>query len=494
MALPQGFGPRRSYADAYRQQLANQLIAQGGDTSPVAHPLQGVARLAQALMGGYMTQRNEARENEQQQAFSQGITDAMQPRMVPGASGSGPRPDATMAPPSMGDVAQRLGANPATAHLAPQFQMMDLQQQAAEAAKRNDPMFGRVAVRGVGLVDMRGNKPQVVVPEQRPQNPSRFSVHNIGGRAVAIDQSDPTRRNDLGPYGSPAPEAPAGTTPAFQGTGMDAQAWNVLTNPQSDPSSPVYAAAHAHLTQPKLQMVPGTDGNPVMSLVTPRLPPNIRAPVFTQPGQAPAQSQPPAPPQGPQMPPQAPGAMPQPEAAPMPASQATPGSPTQPQTVQLPGASVTQIAPSRPKDLTETQARANLFGTQMREAEDILATVRVPSNSSILAWRNLPESAVNSVIPENDQKYFNALRLFAAGVLRKETGAAFTPNELLDVQSRYFPMPGDTAAVMAQKARNRQQVQEAMRAELPGGNFRGLLPPNQSGGADNDPLGIRGGR
>lgn len=167
MALPQGFGPRRSFADVQRQQLANQLLAQGGDASPVAHPMQGVARLAQALMGGYLTNRNETRENERQQAFSQAVTEAMQPQFVPGAAGAGPRPGASMAPPSFGTVAQRLAGNTETAHLAPQFQMMDLQQQAAEAAKRNDPMFGRVAVRGVGLVDMRGGQPQVVVPEQR---------------------------------------------------------------------------------------------------------------------------------------------------------------------------------------------------------------------------------------------------------------------------------------------------------------------------------------
>lgn len=458
MALPQGFGPRRSFADVQRQQLANQLLAQGGDASPVAHPMQGVARLAQALMGGYMTNRNEQRENDQQQAFSQAVTEAMQPQFVPGSAGAGPRSGpqgATMAPPSFGDVAQRLAANPATAHIAPQFQMMGLQQQAADAAKRADPMFGRTAVRGVGLVDMRGGTPQVLIPEQRPENQPRFAVHNIGGRAVAVNQSDPTMRNDLGPYGSPAAQASAGTPPPFGGTGIEAQHYNnLLTLPNNDPR---YAVSFNALFGRRA--VTQADGTTVE--IQPPIPQGIQPPNIAQaaPSQQPAQA---------------------PVVAGGAASQAQGAAPNV-STVQTPGgATVTRIGSPREKDLSEAQARANLFGGQMREAEDILATTRVPSSVAIMAWRNLPESAVNLGLSRNDQQYFNALRLFAAGVLRKETGAAFTPNELLDVQSRYFPMPGDRPEVIEQKARSRRQVQESIRAEMPGGNFRGLLPEDEA--------------
>lgn len=216
MAFPQGFGPRRSSADVFRQQLANQLLAQGGDTSPIQSPWQGAARLAQALMGGYMTQRNQAREEEQQQAFSQGVTEAMAPRLVPGAAGPGPRPDATMAPPSMGEVAQNLARNPATAHLAPQFQMMDLQQRAAAEQAARQPFNlrpgerrmtadGRVIadnpapvkpenrfqnVPGVGLVDVSGDAPRVALPAQREQTP--YQVVTTAEGIFAIDPRNPT--------------------------------------------------------------------------------------------------------------------------------------------------------------------------------------------------------------------------------------------------------------------------------------------------------------
>jgi hypothetical protein len=40
--------------DLLRMRLAQQLLAGGTDTSPIQHPLQGVARLGQALAGGYI--------------------------------------------------------------------------------------------------------------------------------------------------------------------------------------------------------------------------------------------------------------------------------------------------------------------------------------------------------------------------------------------------------------------------------------------------------
>lgn len=137
--------------------------------------------------------------------------------------------------------------------------------------------------------------------------------------------------------------------------------------------------------------------------------------------------------------------------------------------------------PGGPQDpriqpLTEAQAKANLFGAQMQMGNDVLGGISIPSNAAILAWRNAPESAVNMALPANDQQYFNALRLFAAGVLRKETGAAFNASELLDVQSRFFPMPGDSPQVISQKERARAQAISSIQAEIPGG-MRGVNIP-----------------
>jgi soluble lytic murein transglycosylase-like protein len=137
--------------------------------------------------------------------------------------------------------------------------------------------------------------------------------------------------------------------------------------------------------------------------------------------------------------------------------------------------------PGGPQDegrmgLTESQSRSNLFGVSMERGDQILRGASVPNDATILAWRRAPEALVNLGLNSNDQQYFNAVRLFAAGILRRETGAAFSNSELLDVQSRFFPMAGDSAEVKAQKAESRRLAIEGMRAEMPGGRFRGNTP------------------
>jgi hypothetical protein len=63
-------GVRRSNPFDRRRQMANTMLQQGMDSSPVQHPLQGASRLAQALVGGWMggqVDRDEAAAVEKQQ-------------------------------------------------------------------------------------------------------------------------------------------------------------------------------------------------------------------------------------------------------------------------------------------------------------------------------------------------------------------------------------------------------------------------------------------
>jgi hypothetical protein len=133
-------------------------------------------------------------------------------------------------------------------------------------------------------------------------------------------------------------------------------------------------------------------------------------------------------------------------------------------------------ADPRTQGLTEAQSRSNFFGAQMKMGDEVLRGVNVPTNAMLLAYRNLPSVPLNYGASANDQMYFNAARLFAAGVLRKETGAAMTPGEVLDVAERFFPTPFDRLGVIEQKARARQQIISSIAAELPGGQLRGELP------------------
>ena len=51
----------------------------------------------------------------------------------------------------------------------------------------------------------------------------------------------------------------------FEGNAMDAQASNILLNPQADPNSPEYAAAYAHLARPQVQFDPTTNRAVIVS-------------------------------------------------------------------------------------------------------------------------------------------------------------------------------------------------------------------------------------
>ena len=242
----------------------------------------------------------------------------------------------------------------------------------------------------------------------------------------------------------------------FGGTSMDAQSLNILLAPGADPSSPTYAAAFNQAYGPRT--VTQADGTVVT--IQPQPPAGIRAPVVSS--------------QSPAVQPQVAAPTSQQPVQP----QASAGA-VAPEVTQTPGATVTRLAGTT-GTLSEAQSRANMFGNAMTEGHRILQDIQIPSNATLAAWRNAPETLVNMALNSNDQQYFNALRQFAAGVLRKETGAAFSNSELMDVQSRFFPMPFDGQIARQQKARARQQAIESMRAEIPGG-FRGQLPPEQAG-------------
>lgn len=58
-----------------------------------------------------------------------------------------------------------------------------------------------------------------------------------------------------------------------------------------------------------------------------------------------------------------------------------------------------------------------------------------------------------------------AKRNFLNAVLRRESGSAISPSEFESGNAQYFPSPGDTPAVLAQKERNRNVALAGMMAE-----------------------------
>lgn len=153
------------------------------------------------------------------------------------------------------------------------------------------------------------------------------------------------------------------------------------------------------------------------------------------------------------------------------------------------------------KNLTEGQAKANLFGSRMLEADRILndlegkynplavnakvAAAEAPIIGGIAGW------AGNAMLGESGQQAEQAQRDFINAVLRRESGAVISEPEFKNAAKQYFPQQGDSKAVLDQKRRNRQLAIRGMEAEIPGG-FRSAptltSPGATSGGSDIDAL------
>lgn len=471
MGFPAMAGAPQALQMAYmrdpRLRLAQQLQAGGADTSPVGHWTQGAARLAQALAGMRMEDRADKEYQGQAKQYQDDMRALYAPvsEMAPGQSGAGPRPDAQMTTraPTLQEILSRGQSlqSPYAQEAMRGFQQMAIQQGAQEATDarrakatrdleewkvKNDPKRNLITV-GNTVIDAATRKPVFTGQQQ-----NEYAFENVNGQIVAISKSDPTKRQVIGQAGGGA----------FAGNGMEAQAWNMLIDPKADPSSPAYAAAYQHLTQPKLQMVPGADGQPVMSQVTPQLPPNIRPPVFAQ---------------------QPPQAMPQP-AAPaqgQPAPQPQAGS--LPPAVNTGGLSVQPIAQPKPPQFTEGQANAGLYADRISNALPIIERY----GNEATSFRNKIGGAVpgvgNFVVTPEYQQLQQAQRDFINAVLRRESGAVIADSEFANASQQYFPQPGDTPEVIAQKKANRETALEGI-ARAAGPAYKRPATPQQGNGAD----------
>ena len=121
-----------------------------------------------------------------------------------------------------------------------------------------------------------------------------------------------------------------------------------------------------------------------------------------------------------------------------------------------------------PRAPTDAQERSFNWSTMMEEAiptlEKLDNKIRLYAVWAFLNTPQLLDPIANRLLTDDEQTYYNALRKFGAGVLRKETGAAFGKGELRDVFSRYGPMGGDQPGVTGKKREGRASYADAMRA------------------------------
>lgn len=132
------------------------------------------------------------------------------------------------------------------------------------------------------------------------------------------------------------------------------------------------------------------------------------------------------------------------------------------------------------KPLNDVQAKAQLFGTRMQEADKILGDLEKSGKMFSTPGANLPivGGAVNMLNTEQGQMLDQAKRDFTNAVLRRESGAAIAKSEFDSADKQYFPQPGDSDKVIAQKARARQIAVQGILSEVP----KGTPPINIDGG------------
>jgi len=113
------------------------------------------------------------------------------------------------------------------------------------------------------------------------------------------------------------------------------------------------------------------------------------------------------------------------------------------------------------KPLTESQAASLSYGTRMMDADKTLGTVGIdysPLKVNIAgATEGVPglNYLTNANLSDKEQSVSQAQRNFINASLRKESGASISPSEFSNAKQQYFPQPGDSPTVIAQKADNR---------------------------------------
>jgi hypothetical protein len=144
-----------------------------------------------------------------------------------------------------------------------------------------------------------------------------------------------------------------------------------------------------------------------------------------------------------------------------------PGQPVQPvgaptpqaAPVAQPGSGMIPVTPPKPQTMTEGQSNAALYADRMREADAIIAeNEKAGMDIGGRALEAVPGGAGNFLQSDQYQLFEQARRNFINAVLRRESGAVIADTEFANAEKQYFPRPGDSEAVLKQKAANRRSA------------------------------------
>ena len=143
--------------------------------------------------------------------------------------------------------------------------------------------------------------------------------------------------------------------------------------------------------------------------------------------------------------------------------------------------------PQKDSALTEAQAKAATFMSQMKAAERELSGIPIdPAKIWSQVDVAMAGGLTNFAASPAAQRARQAQEQWSESFLRFKTGAASTKDEVILNARTFFPQPGDSADVIAQKQRMRQQAvqdiafaagQKASAPQQPGGQPDAPLAP-----------------
>lgn len=142
------------------------------------------------------------------------------------------------------------------------------------------------------------------------------------------------------------------------------------------------------------------------------------------------------------------------------------------------------------KPLTEFQGKSTSFGMRADAASRVIDTVGQGGKAQPSLLKRAVEAvplvgeglgmAANALQSPEQQMVEQGQRDFINAVLRQESGAAISAGEFDNARKQYFPQPGDSAEVVAQKRANRDAAINGFRISAgPGARHIGNVPAQQ---------------
>lgn len=136
------------------------------------------------------------------------------------------------------------------------------------------------------------------------------------------------------------------------------------------------------------------------------------------------------------------------------------------------------------KDLTVDAAKNTGFLIRAQESGSVLDALEGEgTNLGARLKGAVPFGLGNYMQSEEYQQFDQARRDFINAVLRRESGAVIADSEFANAEVQYFPQPGDTPGVIAQKRRNRENAIEGMAVGAGDGVHRIDEPRSPEGAA-----------